>query len=124
MSFFKDNLKCNTIYDLLLPVVMEQEGVSIGKLSAFIDFFNFLPFKIRKHKNSSQEMFQVMNSNKQKQGIDGNLNGSSYKSATGTEEEHLEKQTFTQLLSMIWAKIYERFPNINAAFRFFDSNYD
>lgn len=28
------------------------------------------------------------------------------------------------MLSIIWSKIYERFPNINAAFRFFDSNYD
>ena len=35
-----------------------------------------------------------------------------------------EKKEFTTLLSMIWAKIYERFPNINAAFRFFDSDYD
>ena len=39
-------------------------------------------------------------------------------------EKELEKQTFTDLLKLIWSKIYERFPNINAAFRFFDSNYD
>eukprot|EP00347_Sterkiella_histriomuscorum_P014538 403360494 len=77
LSFFKDNLKCNTIYDLLLPVIL------------------------------------VMNSNKQ--------NKSHLQKSKDVDNE---KHTFTQLLSLIWAKIYERFPNINAAFRFFDSNYD
>jgi hypothetical protein len=40
------------------------------------------------------------------------------------KQEDEEKQNFTELLSMIWSKIYERFKNINAAFRFFDSDYD
>ena len=35
-----------------------------------------------------------------------------------------EKAVFTEILSMIWSKIHERFSGINAAFRFFDSNYD
>ena len=39
-------------------------------------------------------------------------------------EQDSEKQHFTEILRLIWSKIYERFPNINAAFRFFDSDYD
>jgi len=35
-----------------------------------------------------------------------------------------EKEYFQKLLGIIWTKIYERFKTINAAFRFFDSNYD
>jgi hypothetical protein len=57
-------------------------------------------------------MFFVMTSN---------LKGSASYDKTPEDEE---KKTFTELLRLIWSKIYERFPNINAAFRFFDSNYD
>ena len=37
--------------------------MSVSKLSAFIDFFNFVPYKIRKHKNMSKELFYIMTSN-------------------------------------------------------------
>ncbi len=33
------------------------------------------------------------------------------------------KVHFRKLMELMWNKIYERFPTINAAFRFFDSDY-
>ena len=63
-----------------------------------------------------------MNSNKQKHSSFNYIPDASDKSPN--DDENQEKKTFNQLLGMIWAKIYERFPNINAAFRFFDSNLD
>ncbi len=37
--------------------------MSVNKLSVFIDFFNFVPYIVKKYKNNSSEMFYVMTSN-------------------------------------------------------------
>ena len=87
--------------------------VSVNKLSAFIDFFNFLPFKIKKTKNNSKDIYYVMSSNQKGE--------ATYEKETKQDEE---KAVFTEMLSMISSKINERFNSINAAFRFFDSDYD
>jgi len=46
MSAFKSNYKSKIIYDLLLPQIKEGDNVIISKLSAFIDYFNFLPYAV------------------------------------------------------------------------------
>jgi hypothetical protein len=92
--------------------------VSVSKLSAFIDFFNFLPYAVKKTKNNSKEIFYIMTSNQKGEASYNN------KTSEDTHNKNDEKEQLTLLLSMIWAKLYERFPTINAAFRFFDSNYD
>ena len=43
--------------------------------------------------------------------------------ASKFEELDKDKEKFTKLMGLLWSKIYERFPSINAAFRFFDSDY-
>ena len=54
-----------------------------------------------------------------------NTNGqSSYTNKEPINSDEEQKKYFTSILSLIWSKIYERFPTINAAFRFFDSDYD
>mmetsp|Transcript_29125 Transcript_29125/g.21669 ORF Transcript_29125/g.21669 Transcript_29125/m.21669 type:complete len:166 (-) Transcript_29125:63-560(-) len=63
MSAFKSNFKSKIIYDLLLPQIQEGDNVIISKLSAFIDFFNFLPIAVQRDKNSSQELYFIMKSN-------------------------------------------------------------
>ncbi len=40
-----------------------------------------------------------------------------------SEEIDKSKEKFTKLMGLLWSKIYERFPSINAAFRFFDTDY-
>lgn len=56
--------KTDTIYEMLLPIIQceettdnDEEAVSIGKLSNFIDFFNYYPLAIStiKHKNDTSE---------------------------------------------------------------------
>jgi hypothetical protein len=63
MSAFKNNYKSQIIYNLLLPQIQEEEGIRISKLSAFIDFFNFLPIEVKRDKNNSKELFYIMTSN-------------------------------------------------------------
>lgn len=90
----------------------------MSKLSSFIDFFNYLPIDNKKDKNSSKELFYIMTSNKN--------GGATFNTQEleKVEEKNEEKEHFNTLLSMVWSKLHERFPSINAAFRFFDSNYD
>lgn len=62
----KNREKSESIYLMLYPLIKEnstendlgdQEYVSIGKLSMFIDFFNYYPFKTSntRHKNDTSE---------------------------------------------------------------------
>lgn len=66
-------MKSKIIYELLLPLIKvtflffkylkEEDGVSVSKLSAFIDWFNFMPYEVKKNKNNSKELFYIMTSN-------------------------------------------------------------
>ena len=63
MSSFKNNENSLTIYNLLYPIIKEGESVSVSKLSSFIDFFNYVPYRTKKDKNYSKELYYVMTSN-------------------------------------------------------------
>lgn len=138
-SFFKGDPNAKTIYEMLEPCVTifydalsnkeikeseakpEQKFIKIQLLTKFIDLYNFFPLRVYnlKHKNTSDEMTQVMSS-----GIQG------YRDKTGelikpkpvpkTEEEvHLHR-----LLAVVSDKITELFPNLQQCFRFLDSNHN
>lgn len=116
------------IFKMLLPIIKtveEKDGdvsefVSIGKLTNFIDFFNYVPLIIStiRHKNdSSEDLYLYM-------GRETHVDQSSA-SMTKEEKEHLEKEKskLITLLALVSIKIYERFKNILAAFRYFDSDH-
>ena len=118
----------NLIFKMLIPIIKTieedngevQEFVSIGKLTNFIDFFNYVPLVISeiKHKNdSSEDLYLYMGRETHKSEITASL--------TPEEKEQLEKDKsrLITLLALISTKIYERFKNILAAFRYFDSDH-
>lgn len=126
-----DDIK--TIYDMLLPIIESDEhdsksqpstgDVSIGKLSTFIDFFNYYPFVFSSiyHKNDSSEdlcvyMGKINNSNLDKETMDK-------LSPEEIQNVETEKRSFTKVLALISLKIDERFLNILTAFRYFDTDH-
>ena len=124
MSSFKNNENSLTIYNLLYPIIKEGESVSVSKLSSFIDFFNYVPYRTKKDKNNSKELYYVMTSNQHGEATyDSNGQNTQTTMASQSEIDN-ESKHFKKLLGIIWSKIYERFPNINHAFRFFDCDYN
>lgn len=54
----------DTIYEMLLPLILDGShpgNVSIGNISQFIDFFNYVPVLIKdiRHKNDSSADLQL-----------------------------------------------------------------
>jgi len=123
-----ENIKI--VYDMIMQLIQadpsedcshHEDEVSIGKLSNFIDFYNYYPFfisSIKKKNDSSEDLYLFMG----KPMIKGKD-----MTQTMTEEEkdklEFEKRQFMKVLALISDKINERFKNILTAFRNFDSDH-
>ena len=99
----------------------ESTYVSISKLSNFIDFFNYVPFYITsiKHKNdTSKDLYLYL-------GHTVDHTGDYMKNLSEDEKEKLisEGRRFKKVLALMSFKIHERFRNLLAAFRYFDSDH-
>ena len=100
----------------------ERSHVSIGKLSNFIDFFNYVPFLMTdvKHKNdTSPDLYLYLGLNTQK--------SEAYMKDLSQQEKDdllLEGRRFKKVLALISFKIHERFKTLLSAFRYFDSDHE
>ena len=137
-KYFKDGQKSTTIYHKLLEVIkcylvddevvdtkpQKKDGqlntfetmVSIQKLSKFIDVFNYYPIYVNslKKKNDSDELCYIMTSN---------TRGSFLKAEEDKKHKSKDELHLLTLLTLVSAKLHERFKNLRAAFRFLDTNH-
>lgn len=98
-----------------------SEYVSIGKLSSFIDFYNYVPmmYSSIKHKNeSSTDLYLYMG--KPAKDADSSKWSLNEQDLVRIEQERAQ---FKRIMSLITVKIHERFKNLLAAFRYFDSDH-
>lgn len=135
-SFFKAEEHAEKIYEMLAPklIVLEQEDgsiidleelekvpenstgyISAVKLMQFIDLFNYYPINATKLrlKNDSNELTYVMTSNQR-----GTADFVKPAVRKPPEEVYLLK-----LLELVSNKLYERFKNLNKAFRYLDTDH-
>jgi len=74
-----------------------------------------MPYKSKKDKNASTEIFYILSRNQHSK--------ATYTNETDEDKTH-EVRQLKNLLSIIYTKIIERFPSISHAFRFFDTDYN
>lgn len=103
------------------PMANISSFVSIGKLSRFIDFFNYVPVKVNEwhHKNESSEDLALYMGKT----TTSSANYAEHYSDAELAEIKKEGNEFKRLLALVSGKIYERFKDIVQAFRYFDTDH-
>jgi Ca2+-binding EF-hand superfamily protein len=107
------------LLEKLIDELKTEDGEMIDRvqLVEFLDTFQFLPIKIKRDKNKSENLYFIMNSNKRDKPL--------------SKEEHLQilksendKGHLQKILTLIGMKLDEKFHSIAKAFLFFDQDMD
>ena len=97
------------IEDMLLrEVLVNDKQINLPKLVEVIDICNFFPIKVKKIKNKSNDIYQVLSSNTR------DTYNAKEASNGGIESE------LASNLEIIWGMIHQKFKNVAKAFHFFD----
>lgn len=101
----------------LMHVIIDQDekSISIQKLSKLVEISEFVPIRVKKDTNHSQELHYVMSSGS-KGGHFSKINTESTNDRIKTPEEN----SLDVIMEFIWMKIEEKFHRVADAFRFFD----
>jgi hypothetical protein len=93
---------------LLREVLVNDKQINLPKLVEVIDICNFFPIKVKKIKNKSNDIYQVLSSNTR------DTYNAKEASNGGIESE------LASNLEIIWGMIHQKFKNVAKAFHFFD----
>ena len=93
---------------LLKEVQVNENQIDLPKLVEVIDICNFFPIKVKKIKNKSSDIYQVLSSNTRD-------NYNAKEASNGGLEPNLANN-----LEIIWSILHQKFKNVGKAFHFFD----
>lgn len=108
------------IVDKLIAEVATDESkqlISRHELHDLVDMYQFLPLKIKRDKNKSEDIYFILNSNKR--GAPQNREEILQELRDQNERMHL-----TKILTLVAIKMEEKFPTMAKAFLFFDVDDD
>lgn len=87
------------------------------QLLDLVDTFHYLPIKIKRDKNKSENLYFIMNSNKR-----GSPNNK--EQLLSDLKEKNDRMHLSKIMTLIGIKIEEKFNSFAKAFLFFDKNGD
>ena len=93
---------------LLREVLVNENQIDVPKLVEVIDICNFFPIKVKKIKNKSSDIYQVLSSNTRD-------TYNAKEASNGGLEPDLANN-----LEIIWSILHQKFKNVGKAFHFFD----
>ena len=111
------NIYADEIEEKLLEEITVDGNVSRKEFQDLLDTYQYLPIKIKRDKNKSEQVYFVLNSNKRgafqsKEDILKNL------------KEDNDRKGIAKIMVLIAIKIEEKFHNLNKAFLSFDLDGD
>lgn len=95
----------------------EEGTVSRSKLIELLDIYQFLPMRIKRDRNHSENLYFVLNSNKRGQPQDRQM-------ILDDLKEQNDRMHLTKLMTLISIKLDEKFTAFAKAFLFFDCDGD